>query len=100
MKWKSLVTRAIAAGILAVVLTRTARATQTENLGLRVLPAADVKVDGGSDDWDLTGGVFVCDDVENTRDRFGVWVHAMYDAQNLYVLAHFIDPTPMNNPGQ
>ena len=24
----------------------------------------------------------------------------MYDADNLYVLAHFIDPTPLNNPGQ
>src|SRR5436305_1929138 len=100
MTWKTFATWALAAGALAGISGNMARATQTENLGLRILPAGAVKVDGNTDDWDLTGGVFVCDDVENTRDQFAVWIHAMYDANALYVLAHFIDPTPMNNTGQ
>ena len=56
--------------------------------------------DGKLDDWDLSGGVFACGDVENQRDKFAVWIHAMYDADNLYLLARWIDETPMNNPGQ
>ncbi|HZZ73941.1 MAG TPA: hypothetical protein VFE24_16935 [Pirellulales bacterium] len=78
-----------------------ASATPTENLGLRVLPApGKVVVDGKADDWDLSGGIFACDDVETQRATMGVWFHAMYDAKNLYILAHFLDETPMNNPGQ
>ena len=103
MKWKTLLTRVLVAGVACVacgVGARAALATQTENLGIRVLPAGAVTVDGKAGDWDLSGGVFVCDDVENTRGQFAVWVHAMYDADHLYVLAHFIDPTPLNNPGQ
>ena len=76
-------------------------ATETENLGISVLPApGKVTVDGKVDDWDLSGGVFACGDVENQRQKFAVWVHAMYDAENLYVLARWIDETPLNNPGQ
>ncbi len=79
----------------------TASATQTENLGIRVLPAPGaMKIDGKADDWDLSGGVFACDDVENGREQYAVWSHAQYDAEKLYVLARFIDPTPLNNPGQ
>ena len=45
---------------------RTAGATETENLGIRVLPApGKVVVDGKTDDWDLSAGVFTCGDVEN-----------------------------------
>ena len=76
-------------------------ATETENLGIRVLPApGKVAVDGKADDWDLSGGLFACGDVENQREKFGVWFHAMYDAQNLYLLTRWVDETPMNNPGQ
>jgi hypothetical protein len=82
------------------IVCSTVAGTPTENLGIRVLPASQVKVDGKTDDWDLSGGIFACDDVENSRGQFAVWVHAMYDQQNLYVLAHFVDPTPLNNPGQ
>jgi hypothetical protein len=77
------------------------QATPTENLALRVLPAPGrVMVDGKANDWDLSGGIFACDDVENQRGKFAVWLHAMYDTENLYLLAHFIDETPLNNPGQ
>ncbi|HEX4146174.1 MAG TPA: PQQ-binding-like beta-propeller repeat protein [Pirellulales bacterium] len=76
-------------------------ATETENLGIRALPApGSVIVDGKTDDWDLSAGVFTCGDVENRRDTMATWFHAMYDANNLYVLTRWNDETPLNNPGQ
>ena len=64
-------------------------ATETENLNMQVLPApGKVVIDSKFDDWDLTGGIFACSDVENLRDQFGQWFHVMYDAENLYVLSH------------
>ncbi len=75
-------------------------ATETENHNLPVLPVpGKVVVDGKSDDWDLSGGLFVCGDVERLRDQFSVWVHAMYDGEAIYVLARWQDPTPLNNLG-
>ena len=56
-------------------------------------------IDGRIDDWDLTGGILVCGDVETARDKVSIWFHAMYDADNLYLLARWNDPTPLNNPG-
>ena len=84
----------------SVLFAGTARATPTENLGIRVLPAPGaVVVDGRANDWDLSAGVFVCDNVETQRDVFNVWLHTMYDADNFYILARWKDPTPLNNPG-
>ncbi|HPD15250.1 MAG TPA: hypothetical protein PLE19_09880 [Planctomycetota bacterium] len=87
--------------ILGIVLfALAAEATETENLGIQVLPApGKVVVDGKADDWDLSGGVFACGDVENLRDKLACWFHLMYDAENLYLLARWLDETPMNNPG-
>jgi hypothetical protein len=86
---------------LAVILwAGGAAATETENRNIEVLPApGPVKVDGKFDDWDLTGGIFACGDVENSSATFGVWYHAMYDKDRLYLLARWVDKTPMNNPG-
>ena len=65
-----------------------AAATETENQGIRILPApGKVTVDGDFNDWDLSGGVFVCSDAENLRERFACWFHAMWDKDDLYVLA-------------
>jgi len=65
-------------------------ATETENLGMQVLPApGKVAIDGKFDDWDLTGGILACSDAENLRDQYSMWYHAMYDAKNLYVLARW-----------
>ena len=78
-----------------------AHATPTENVGLHVLPApGKVTVDGKTGDWDLSGSIFASDNVEKQRDSYAVWFSAMYDRDNLYLLARFIDPTPLNNPGQ
>jgi len=85
---------------LVAVMTGLARATETENLNFRVLPApGPVTVDGAVTDWDLSGSIFACGDVENHRNKFGVWFAAMYDAKNLYLLARWNDDTPLNNPG-
>ena len=56
-------------------------------------------VDGRYDDWDLSGGIFVCGDVEIFRETYSLWYHAMYDADNLYLLARWNDETPLDNPG-
>ncbi|HEY3322147.1 MAG TPA: PQQ-binding-like beta-propeller repeat protein [Planctomycetota bacterium] len=83
-----------------VLASHFSRATETEHLNMQVLHApGPVVIDGQVTDWDLSGGVFACGDVENARDKFAVWLHAMYDDKNLYILARWIDPTPMGNRG-
>ena len=87
--------RTIALSLLAILCA----ASETENHGLRVLPApGPVAIDGSIADWDLSGGIFACGEVEHLRERCAVWIHAMYDADRLYVLARWKDPTPLNNP--
>lgn len=77
-----------------------AAATETEHVDFRVLPApGKVVVDGQVDDWDLSGSLLICSDVENCRDEYASWQSAMYDAENLYLLSRWIDKTPLNNPG-
>jgi len=86
--------------LMVVFVVCPGMATETENLNIRILPVpGQVKIDGQTGDWDLSGGVFVCGDVENLRDQLSVWVHAMYDAENLYVLGRYRDETPLSNPG-
>lgn len=76
-----------------------ARATETENHGLRVLAKpGPVAIDGRANDWGLSGGVFACGDLDHLRDKSSVWLHTMYDADNFYVLARWKDETPLNNP--
>jgi hypothetical protein len=87
--------------LLTFILLSSVGATPTENNSIRVLPApGKVTIDGKANDWDLSGGIFICDDVQTQRDTIAVWLHAMYDKENLYLLAHFKDETPLNNPGQ
>jgi len=96
MKWKNLLPISLVASLLGGPVW----GTETENLGIRSLPApGKVTVDGKADDWDLSGGIFVCGDAENLRDQLAVWLHLMYDSENLYILARWSDDTPMNNPG-
>ncbi len=85
--------------LASVLVATTLFATETENHGLRVLPSpGPVAIDGQYADWDLSGGVFACGELEHLRDNSSVWVHAMYDSENLYLLARWKDPTPLNNP--
>ena len=94
------ISRSLLLLLLLLCAALLARATETENLGLQILPApGPVTVDGQFTDWDLSGSIFACGDVQHYRDKFGVWFSAMYDAKNLYLLARWSDDTPMNNPG-
>ncbi len=86
--------------VWVVLALGSAGATESENLGIQVLPApGKVVADGKVDDWDLSGGIFACGDAEKASAQYAMWFHAMYDAENLYLLARWVDPTPMNNPG-
>lgn len=74
--------------------------TETEHYDVSILPASrPIHVEGREDDWDLSAGVFVCGDVERQREEYGVWVHALWDPTNLYLLARWHDPTPLSHPG-
>ena len=89
-------------GLLLVIVfllgASSVSATPTENRQIRILPATGkVQIDGKIGDWDLSGGVFGCPNVEENRETAATWVHAMYDAEYLYVLARFRDPHPLNN---
>jgi len=85
--------------LLLALLPGMLLSTETENHGLRVLPApGPIVIDGNIDDWDLSGGIFACGELEHLRDNSSVWLHAMYDSENLYLLARWKDPTPLNNP--
>jgi len=89
-----------AAILFGWVWSTTTHATETEHLGIHILPApGPVEIDGDVKDWDLSGGVFVCGDVENLRERLACWIHLMYDPDALYVLTRWIDETPLSNPG-
>ena len=95
------VAASLSAAFALFLAASSARATPTENIGIQVLPApGPVTVDGKTGDWDLSGSIFASDNVEKQRDSYAVWFSAMYDRDNLYLLARFIDPTPLNNPGQ
>ncbi|NQZ68189.1 MAG: PQQ-binding-like beta-propeller repeat protein, partial [Lentisphaeria bacterium] len=95
-----MIKRLMIGALLSIVLCISVTATETENIGIRVLPApGKVKVDGKIDDWDLSGGIFACSDAEVLREKVGTWVHLMYDKDNLYILSRWIDETPRNNPG-
>ena len=94
--------RVITAVALITSLCRAALlfATETENVDFRILPApGKVVVDGKTDDWNLSGSLLICSDVENSRGEYASWQSAMYDAENLYLLSRWIDTTPLNNPG-
>ena len=92
----------VAGGLLTAMAFHTiGAATETENFNMQVLPAlGKVVVDGKFNDWDLTGGILACSDAENLRDQYSQWFHVMFDAENLYVLSRWKDPTPLNNPGE
>lgn len=49
--------------------------------------------DGSPDDWPLTTGIIINEDVRYAG-RGSVWLHAGHDDRNLYVLAIVTDPSP------
>lgn len=73
-------------------------ARQTDNHLLLAVPAPGrVTVDGDLAEWDLSGRIMICSDVENLLGQCGGAVAMMYDAEALYVGVDWDDPTPMVN---
>jgi hypothetical protein len=73
-------------------------ATQTDNYGIHAVPVpGKVVVDGKLDDWDLSGQVLMCYDIETLRDVYSAQVAMMHDRENFYVSLHWKDPIPMGN---
>lgn len=71
--------------------------TMSFNQEVRVVPApGPVTIDGKTDDWDLSAGVWSYND-PTLVDRYSVWTHLMWDEKGVYFLARFHDPTPMKN---
>ena len=88
----------ICALVCLVLVPAGAGATPTLNFGLHAVPApGPVVIDGHLDDWDLSGRVFICSDVETKRDLYSGQVAFMYDRENLYCSVHFKTPKPMVN---
>ena len=73
-------------------------ATQTDNYAIHAVPVpSKVTIDGDLKDWDTSGKIEMCYDLEALRDVYSAELSAMYDAENLYVAVHFKDTTPMGN---
>lgn len=88
----------MAAGIVVSGFSGKVLAVQTDTHGIHAVPCpAKVMIDGQLDDWDLSGKVLMCYDVETMQDIYSLQVAMMYDAENLYVSAHWKDRTPMGN---
>lgn len=87
--------------LLAPLLAASAlAASETANAGLRIVPAPGaVRIDGQADDWDRSAAILVHGALASHRDRLGLWLQAMHDADHLYILALWRDPTPLDNPG-
>ena len=68
------------------------------NSQITVVPAPGaVVIDGDTDDWDLSAGVWSYNS-PTIVDKFSVWTHLMWDSRGIYFLARFADTTPLENP--
>ena len=79
-------------------LVQDLHAVQTDTHGIHAVPAVTpVVIDGRLDDWDLSGAVLQCYDVETLRDVYSAEIAMMYDADHLYVALHWKSRNPMSN---
>ncbi len=85
--------------LLGVLLAgQGAVAMQTDNHGIRAVPTpGKVTIDGKLDDWDLSGQVLICYDVNSLKDIYSGRVALMHDTDHLYVSIHWKDPIPLGN---
>jgi len=67
------------------------------NSEVKVLPApGKVTIDGKTDDWDLSAGVWSYND-PTIVDDYSVWTHLMWDDKGIYFLARYHDTSPLQN---
>ena len=55
-----------------------------------------VTIDGKTDDWDLSAGVWSYNN-PTLVEQYSVWTHLMWDAKGIYFLARYSDKTPLQN---
>lgn len=58
---------------------------------------SNTTIDGNLADWDLSGQVWMCYDLESLQEVYSAKVAVMYDVQYLYIAILFKDSTPMGN---
>ncbi len=84
--------------LAALALSSSAFATQTDNRGMHAVPTpGKVAIDGSLADWDRSGQILLCYDIETLKDVYSAQVAMMYDAENLYIAIDWTDATPMGN---
>jgi len=85
------------AGVMTLGAVVADNRTMSFNSEILVLPApGPVTVDGKTDDWDLSAGVFSYNDPQ-VAARHSVWTHLMWDAKGVYLLGRYRDDTPFVN---
>lgn len=84
---------------LGILLNGTSlHAARTTNLDMPAVPVpTNVVIDGNLDDWDRTGGIWLCTNIEKLGATKSAKVYAMFDREALYVACEVRDPTPMVN---
>lgn len=73
-------------------------AVQTDNHGIHAVPTpGKVTIDGILKDWDMSGQILQCYDIEALQDVYSGRIAMMYDTDNLYLAIRWKDPIPMGN---
>lgn len=84
--------------VILVLCCTAVWATATHTTGLHAVPApAAMTIDGSLAEWDLSGRVLICSDLQTLRESYSAQIALMYDADNLYVALQWKDPSPMGN---
>jgi len=84
--------------VCVALLSASVRAQQTNNHVLRAVPAPkQVVLDGKLNEWDLSGQILMCYDLDTMLQTHSVRVAAMYDRDYLYVSFRFRDRSPLVN---
>jgi hypothetical protein len=75
-----------------------ARAARTLNRGIHAVPAPPrVVIDGDLSEWDTSGEIVCCKNVDSLLEVESARVSAMWDEENLYVGIVWRDDMPMQN---
>ncbi|MGE9297299.1 MAG: FlgD immunoglobulin-like domain containing protein, partial [Puniceicoccales bacterium] len=79
------------------VFSAGAESPTSNNRQIMAVPApGKVIIDGQSEDWDLSAGIWSYND-PTLVDKYSTWTHVMYDDQGVYLLIRYRDDTPMKN---
>jgi hypothetical protein len=74
--------------------------TSSLNNQITVVPAPGaVTIDGKTDDWDLSAGIWSYND-PTLVEKYSLWTHLMWDDKGIYWLARHYDKTPLQNATQ